>query len=257
MGVAQNFNNDILYTLDELSGASIEISADPREITDKRGNVVRRIYPAKTGTFSATNAFLHPQVMNAASGSSIQNASEDAPIRTPMMAIVNAGGTIDVSEAIADTIHVIGIFGNGANSVALVQSTAAAYDDEEPTYAVADNVLTVPAASTGAPVRYVVLYEYMLTSGMKLVNNTTDVPKTVQLTIKATYVDPCEEDLKACYIYIPSFMADPSVTISLDSETQEMEFTGALQTSYCGTDKLLYAIYFPENDVVTTGVVSA
>lgn len=36
--------SEIYYTVDQLQNASIAITSDPREITDKNGNVVRRIY---------------------------------------------------------------------------------------------------------------------------------------------------------------------------------------------------------------------
>ena len=74
-GVAQNFEDELLYTLDQLSSASVSITAESTDITDKKGNLVRRIYKSKSGEFTATNAFLHPAVMNAASGSQIESAS--------------------------------------------------------------------------------------------------------------------------------------------------------------------------------------
>jgi hypothetical protein len=49
-------------------------------------------------------------------------------------------------------------------------------------------------------------------------------------------------------------MADPSMTISLDRETQEMDFNGQLQMSYCGTQKTLYTIFFPDEEIVSQGV---
>ena len=49
-------------------------------------------------------------------------------------------------------------------------------------------------------------------------------------------------------------MADPSMTISLDRETQEMDFNGQLQMSYCGTQKTLYTIFFPDESIVAQGV---
>ena len=74
-GVAQDKTTDeILYTLDQLSSAQIEISSDSNDITDKNGNIVRTIYKNKQGNFSATNAFLHPQVLNAQSGTETETA---------------------------------------------------------------------------------------------------------------------------------------------------------------------------------------
>lgn len=44
-GVATSFDeSEIFYTVDQLSGANIAITSEPREITDKNGNIVRRIY---------------------------------------------------------------------------------------------------------------------------------------------------------------------------------------------------------------------
>ena len=41
------------YVLDQLTDASIEISADSTDITDKKGNIIRTTYRTKTGTFTA------------------------------------------------------------------------------------------------------------------------------------------------------------------------------------------------------------
>lgn len=47
-GVAEQ-NGNIEFVLDQLSSAQIEISADSTDITDKKGNVIRTSYRAKTG----------------------------------------------------------------------------------------------------------------------------------------------------------------------------------------------------------------
>ena len=46
---ATNFNDQLLYTADQLTNASIAITSDSTDITDKRGNVIRRIYKTKNG----------------------------------------------------------------------------------------------------------------------------------------------------------------------------------------------------------------
>lgn len=254
-GTAQNFNGDLLYTLDQLSSAQIEISAESTDITDKKGNVVRTVYTSKTGTFTATNAFLHPALMNAASGSDIEVATEAAPIQMPKIIIVDAGKTADIEDAIADSVQVIGLYGNGANSNALTLGATAEFDGNDGTYAISDGVLEVPASADCAPIQYLVKYERNKDSGIKMVNTTDKFPNTVRLTLYCSYVDPCSEDLKPLYVYIPSFMADPSVTISLDRETQTMDFNGQIQMDYCGTDKVLYYIYVP-NELIASGTTS-
>lgn len=181
-GTAQNSAEDLLYTLDQLSTASIEISAESTDITDKKGNVVRTVYTSKTGTFNATNAFLHPQIMNAASGSSIQEASSAAPIQMPKIEIVEAGKGLNVADAVEGTIRVIGIYGNGANSAPMTSAEVEA--------AISDNVLTVPVHTTDAdPIQYLVKYERNVESGIKLTNEANAFPNLVKLTLFCSYVD--------------------------------------------------------------------
>ena len=143
--VAQNFDDELLFTLDQLSSASIEISAESTEITDKKGNVLRTQYRSKSGTFNSTNAFLHPAVMNAASGSKIEVASAASKIQMPKICTIAAGAELDVSDAITGTIHVIGIYGNGANDDKELEESASAPVVHE-TYQLADGKITVPAA---------------------------------------------------------------------------------------------------------------
>jgi hypothetical protein len=50
-------------------------------------------------------------------------------------------------------------------------------------------------------------------------------------------------------------MVDPSVTISLDRESQELDYTGNLNVDYCSADKVLYYIYFPDDAKIVTGTV--
>ena len=181
--VATDFaDSQIYYTVDQLSGATITISSDPREITDKNGNVVRRIYKSKNGEFASTNAFLHPAIMNAGSGSTIENASSTNKIDMPKVVIVAPGAEIDDETADMDTVKVIGIYGNGANSPALKKSTTAASFDDL-TFKVAGTKITVPAKGTTEgvdyPVNYLVMYTREVESGIKLTNTADKFPSAV------------------------------------------------------------------------------
>ena len=259
-GVATDFDQSVIYyTLDQLSGANIAITSDPREITDKNGNIIRRIYKSKNGEFTATNAMLHPAVMNAASGSTIEQATATATIDMPKVVVVPAGGTVSDDTIKANTVKVIGIFGNGANSKPLTQGTTAEYSDDDPTYAIntAGTLITVPASGDDAPVSYLVMYTRSVESGIKLTNRADKFPSAVTLTLYCSYVDPCEEDLRPAYVVIPNFMPDPSVTINLDSENQEMDFNGTLQVDYCSGEKVLYYIFYPDEDIVVSVTTDA
>lgn len=263
-GVAQDFDDNILYTLDQLSSANIEISSDSTDITDKRGNVVRTIYKTKTGTFTATNAFLHPQVMNAQSGSKINIATADNALVFPKIMQYAAGATVDISKdnADMDTVKVIGVYGNGGNSVALTQGTkdAVTFDASKGTgtYGLdtAGKKIVLPPAASGAPISYVIKFDRTVTAGYKLTNEANKFAATCHLTLSCAIVDPCSDKLRSAYVYIPSFQASPETTINFDADDQELEFTGNLQTDYCAAEKTLYVIYFPDEDAVTTAIAA-
>lgn len=262
--VAENFDGELLYTLDQLSEASIEISSESQDITDKNGNVVRTIYTNKTGTFNATNAFLHPQIMNATTGSKIQSATQVAPItNAPKIELVAAGATAFQLESTIDanTLQVIGIFGNGANSNPLTAAEAGS----DPTFSGLDGTysynastkkLAVPAAGADAPLTYLVKYDRSYTAGIKITNNVKDFPSTVKLTLYCSYVDPCDDELKALYVVLPSFQASPETTLSLNRGEQSIDFNGSIQTDYCASESTLYIIYIPDEKAVKTGVVT-
>lgn len=251
-GTAEDFSGKLLFSLDQLSSASIEISSESTDITDKAGNVVRTIYRSKTGTFNATNAFLHPQIMNAASGSDIEQATATHVVVMPKFELIKAGATKTLDANIDDaTLKVIGIYGNGANSEALEKDTTAG--DGKYAYDETTKKITLPEGGEDKPVNYLVKYDRDVEDGMKLVNTADKFPKTMVLTLYCSYVDPCDDSLKACYVVLPSFQPSPETTINLSADEQEMDFNGSIQVDYCGGDKLLYAIYFPDEDAVKSG----
>ena len=245
--IGQDFEDNLLFTLDQLRSASIAVTTESTDITDKKGRLLRRVYRSKSAEFSSTNAFLHPAIMAAGAGSDIENASETNAITMPKIVSISAGATLDVTDAKAGTIHVMGIFGNGANDVELTAGTAAVAGE---TYKLDGTDLTVPAGGTDLPTVYIVRYDRDVESGMKIANLADKFPNTIRMTYLCSYVDPCDDELKPCYVYCPSFMPNPDMTINLDSENQEMDFNGIIQTDFCGgAEKVLYIIYYPDEDV--------
>lgn len=245
--VNESLDGELIFTADELSSAQIEISADSTDITDKRGNVVRTKYRAKTGTFTATNAMLHPALMNASSGSELENATATNLIQMPRIAVVNAGATLDISDYKEGTVKVIGVFGNGANGDPLT--------DAEILACISGGVFTAPDGGDDLPIQYLVKYERDVDSGIKLINDAEKFPEATKTTLQCSYVDPCG-DLKVCYVVMPRTVFDPSMTLSFDAENVTMDISCALNINYCSAEKELYAIYYPETDSVVSGVIT-
>ena len=261
---AEDFESHLLYTLDQLNSATIEITSDSTEVTDKRGNSVRTIYKSKKGTLNATSAFMTPAILNNASGSSIQKASSTAPINMPKFLLIGAGSTAVTLDASVDasTIKVMALFGSGANGEVLTKITTGdpTYDDSTTTYTylydATNKKITIPAAGTGKPTQYFVMYTRSVQSGYKMENTANKFPDTVRLTLYCSYVDPCDDSLRACYVVGPSFTASPETTINLNSDEQEMSFSGNLNVDYCAASPVLYYIYFPDEDAVKTAIVN-
>lgn len=265
-GTAEGDTEGLLYTLDQLTQASIEVSSESTDITDKHGNVVRTIYKSKTATFNATNAFLHPQIMNAASGTDIQVAgSGAAAIVMPKIQLIVAGSTVTLDDGIdGHTLEVIGIEKSGGNATGFTQATNSSdvsLANKKYYFNTNTKAITLPPATEGTepnvitgPVNYLVKYNRDVESGYKLTNSADSFPKTVKLTLYCSYVDPCDDDLRACYVVLPSFQASPETTISLNADEQEMDFSGSVQVDYCGGDKVLYYIYFPDENIVKTAI---
>jgi len=253
-GIAQDYDGRILYYIDQLNKAGITINSEKTEVKDKAGNVVRAVYKAKTGELSATSALLSPALLNAQSGSEIEYATAEKALEMPYMVMVVAGASVDASTAKEGTIHVIGIYNDGANGKTLEQGTSAVVDK---TFAFdsATKKITLPAAEDGAPTKYLVWYKRDNKTGMALSNYSNVFPSAVRLTLQCAVSTLCDSEYKAAYLFIPAFQPDPSVTINLDADSTECEFKGTMMADYCTSEnKLLYTLYFPDEDVVTTAV---
>ena len=214
-------------------------------------NIIRTTYRSKTGTFTATNALLHPAALNAQSGSAIQYASAAKAIVMPRIVVAEPGATVVTGEYSDLSLRVIGLFGNGANDIAMSPEDAVNLHVEGTTGA--NTAIKLPDKTDNGPIKYLVKYERNVTSGAMLQNTTAVSSDLVKLTLFCAMGDPCEDSLRPCYVVIPRFAADPSMTISLDAETQEVDFAGNLNVDYCAGTSSLYYIYYPDEDLVVTG----
>ena len=164
--------------------------------------------------------------MNASSGEDIVYATATNAIVMPKIYVVEAGTSIlipDYDSGIG-SLQVIGLFGNGANDTPLSESDAAACLSGTD----GNMKFTAPEAGTNKPIQYLIKYNRNVTDGAMLTNNTKSLPGLVKLTLFCAMGDPCKNDLRPCYVVIPRFSADPSMTISLDAETTEVDFSGNL-----------------------------
>lgn len=248
---------EIQYVLEQLQQATIEVSAEAKEILDKDGNLVRKIYNSKTGTFTAPSAMLNANIMNSGSGNELEFASTAKPIDMPKILYVKAGETVKLENFVEGTVKVKAVFGNGASGDSYTQATTASATEFG---LAADGTLTPPAytltegdsgydaeAKAAFPTKFLVKYMRQNTTGVVLRNSADKFPDNVALTIKAIYVAPCEEGVKAAYIYIPQLNVDPNMSISTESGAT-IDYKGDMAVDLCADSKDLYVIYFPDDE---------
>ena len=244
VATAEDSAGNVLFTLTQLQEASISISAESNDVTDRDGNLIKRFWRAKTGEFTATNALININVLGQeAGGDGKVVASDSKAVTAPGIMIVKEdGAVVDLPNAI-DVPHVYGLEANGTlgNEFTTNTETKIAWNSET-------KKLTLPVST--AYEQYLVRYNRTLTSGAVQITNQADkFPGTIRLILKVLCVDPCEADvLRAAYIDIPSFQISPEAELSLNSESQTLDFSGQLQVQYCNPDKPLYHIYVIEED---------
>ena len=251
MATAEKTDGTILYTLTQLSEATIEVTAEAKEARDARGSLIQKFYQGKSGTLTATNAMINLNMLAAASGNEKQIAGAGASmIQMPRILVVKQG-TASVSlvnantneTLVAGSVRVYELGNNGALGKAYTLGTETATSS---TFVISGTTLTLPTDTTAD--KFVIKYEKKSENAVKITNSSTKFPDTVQLTLKVLAIDPCEPDtLREAYIIIPSFQVSPEVSITINTEGT-LDYTGDLQVAYCSGDQELYTIVMCGDD---------
>lgn len=250
-GVAENSKGELLYQLTNLQEASISITADSVDAVDGTGTLIKTFYRGKQGEFTATNSTISIPIMGATSGTDPEVVGVDGVTSITMPRIVTASKTTGIALP--------GITDNGATANIVVnvveKSGTLGRAIEKTDYTVTpktgsteSSTLDITGAQTGEEM-FIIKYDRVVTeNGIRITNRSDQYPKSVKLTLKVLIVDPCETDIvRAAYIVLPSFQPSPELDMTFSTDAT-MDFTGKLQTSYCGLEKVLYEIYVCGDD---------
>lgn len=235
-----------LYALTQLTEASINVTADSTDITDKDGNLVYRKYSGKKGEVNATNAFINLAVIETLSAANAEIATSTNGIKMPIIQIVKAGDKLDLTDYDATATVTVSALYNGALGKEYTLSGSNTASATE--YAIDANTLTPP--TDPEETEYLVKYTKTVKSGAKIVNSADEFPKTHELYFKALAVDPCDkENFKPVVIRIPEFIPSPEFTVNLQGgDSQTMDFTGAILANTCSSDKVLFELYYIDEE---------
>lgn len=239
-------NDKVKAWLSQLSNISFNVSADPVEIADAMGNIVYRKYNAKNLEITATNAFISTDVIALTSGSDMQYASEDAPLRFPKIEEVPVGtATLDITGFVEGTMEVYGLTGSGAMSTEVFGLT----EEGDHQFSIADTTLTLPTYKDDTIVKFLVKYTRDVTSGMMAVNYGDKFSTTSELVFKCLAVDPCDQKLRAAYIVVPSASISPDAELAIaNGESNTIDFSAQALLDMCADDKTLFYVAFAEED---------
>lgn len=240
-GYAENLTSgDPMYVLTQLSQANVDVTAESSEIKDKNGNLVKKIWKSKAGTFSATNAFVNTNVIAASSGSTPIFASSNNKVAMPKMLHVKAGTEVKIDGYVTGSVKVAQYFGDGSIGKTYELGEAASAT----AFAIASATSTLSLPTDSEADMYFIKYMREVESGAKIQNKADKFPESVRFILKATYYNPCKKnELKADYIEFPSFQVSPEAKFPINAESATMDFSGSLEIEYCGADKVLYNVY--------------
>lgn len=231
---------DPLYVLTQLSDASIDITAESTDVKDKNGNLVKKIWKAKAGSFSGTNAFVNTNIIAASAGTTPIFASNGNKVTMPRMFHVKKGADVTLTDYVAGSVKVAQYFGDG--SLGKTYTLGESADTDKFAIASATGKLTLPTDDETD--MFFIKYLRESETGVKISNKADEFPSSVRFIIKATYYNPCKKnELKADYIEFPSFQVSPETTVPINADSATMDFKGDLEIDYCGTDRILYNIY--------------
>ena len=251
LGVGEDHEANLLYTLTTLQEGTIDISADSVDATDGTGAVIKTFYRAKTGEFTATNSTISLPILEQTSGSKAQLAETEA-FAMPRILTTSKPNNIELvgindSGASAE-IKVYAINKNGTLGAEYALSTGTATAGQYVVTAGSPSKLTITPNTDD--VMWVIKHKRNATqNAMRIVNRSDAFAKSHKLTLKVLIVDPCETDtVLAAYVVFPNFQPSPEVSIGFSTDST-LDFSGILQTSYCGVEKVLYEIYVAQDDV--------
>lgn len=189
VGFATDFNDRPLYVLSQLTDATIDIKANSEDATDKQGNLVKKFWKSKQGSFTANNAMLNLSIMAAASGEAKELATPDHKLRMPK--IIEVPGTttsVDLTGLDPDALDNLSVIGYGNNG-----SMTRAYEKgavaSETEYAVTSaGKLSLPTPKSPED-KFMIKYFRLVETGGAVHNKADKFPGTIKLTIKAICVD--------------------------------------------------------------------
>ena len=241
--------DDILFSINQVTDASLNVTSESAEATDAVGNTIMTIYRAKKAEFSAANALFDLDLMAVQSGSEKLTAATDKVIPVPAFEELDVEGVTSYKlrhTPIDDVVKVYALNGDGSLGNSYEQSTAASAI----AFAYSNGTVTLPTG-LAAGSRLMFIYEYNANGAegngaVAVVSSAKEFPSTCKFVLQALCYDPCDQQTKIyALIIFNNFRISPDFDWSIATDGNH-PFSGVANVDYCNANQELFRVVIPE-----------
>lgn len=239
--------HELLLRLTSLEEPTLTCTAEGEEVTDAIGAVVTTLYRAKKATFGATNSFVSLDLAAAQYGAEKEVATDANKIVDYDFETLAIGedGTVKMKRPIIKD-SLTHIYSLESGEIATGYEVGAVASATEFMLGEDLQTITVPTGLTG---KIFVEYQYETTEAVRIVNKTSEFPKSCMLIIYAFFRDRCNDNLVyEGKIICPKAKLNPeSVELNLTS-TGKHAFEYTMMKDYCNDEDVLFTIIVSDDD---------
>lgn len=235
-------DGSVLGRLTMLEDPSLKTAAEAEEVTDAQGALITKIFRAKTGRFESTNSLFSLDLLAQQYGTEKETLTKN-DVTYAEEVLTATSGKITLSHTPTATgVKYIYLLANGNLATKITVGTSATTDEAS----ISGAEITLPTGAQDGQ-QYYVEYEYAVTDGVRVVNNTENFPKAVGVKIFAIFRDKCNENTKyAGTIIAKKGKIDPtSIDLALTS-TGKHSFAIDFMKDYCDDAADLFSVIIAE-----------
>lgn len=235
-------DGSVIGRLTALEDPSLQTASEADEVTDAQGQLISKLFRAKTGRFEATNSLFSMDLLAQQYGTTKEVAGENNEIDVPCEEILTiTGGKVTLSNTPSKDIKYIYKF-EGKNLATRYTLATDAVSATE--FTIAGKEITVPTGATG---QIYVEYEYKSANAVKIANDADKFPSTVGVKIFAILKDPCNDNKKyAGSVVAKKGKIDPSSIETALSTGGKHPFAIDFIKDYCSEEENLFNVLAAE-----------
>lgn len=257
-GVMTSFNNELMWSINQITEPSLNVTTDTSQTFDALGTTIAEFDKAKNAEFSAQNSLFDLGLYAAQQGTQKEIATDTETITSP------AFETITVPKVTTDPVKLLHkpnimpteiYYLNGDDTLGQVIKYSATAGIDVFTYDDVTNSITFPT-NANAGDQYFIMYEYESEQAVAITVDAVNFPKAGKFTLEVLGTDVCDPStLIHAYIVFPNAKLNANVDKTFTTEGNH-PFTLKAMQNYCDRKKILFRIVIPSEDTTSTTPVT-